>query len=78
MAGKKARKKAVNLSIDAALAAEAKAFGTNMSAVLEKALEAEHRARREEHWREENRSAIEAHNRFIAKHGLLSDDWRKF
>ena len=32
------RKKAVNLSIDAALAAEAKEFGANMSAVLEKAL----------------------------------------
>ena len=38
MLDKPPRKKSVNLSIDAKLAAEAKEFGTNMSALLENAL----------------------------------------
>lgn len=72
------KKRAVNLSIDAELVAEAKAAGTNLSAVLERALEQELKERRSEKWRQENRKAIEGHNKFIRKHGLLSDDWRKF
>jgi antitoxin CcdA len=71
-------KKAVNLSIDAELAAEAKAAGTNMSALLEKALKEELRERRWEKWRQENREANEAYNRFVEEHGLLSDEWRNF
>jgi antitoxin CcdA len=78
--GKRAspRKKAVNLSIDAALAAEAKEAGANMSALLEKALQLELHERRLQKWREENREAIEAYNRFVAQNGLLSDEWRSF
>jgi antitoxin CcdA len=72
------KKKAVNLSLDAELVAEAKAAGTNLSALLEKALREELRERQLQKWREENRPAIEAHNRFVAEHGLLSDEWRKF
>ncbi len=71
-------KRAVNLSIDADLIAEARALGTNMSATLEKALREELREGREHKWREENRAANAAYNRFIKRHGLLSDDWRKF
>jgi antitoxin CcdA len=71
-------KKAVNLSIDAELVAEAKATGTNMSALLEKALREELRERRWQKWREENREANEAYNRFVEEHGLLSDEWRNF
>jgi len=70
-------KKAVNVSVDAALLAEAKEFGTNVSSVLERALIAELKQHRQEKWQKENREAIEAHNRFIKKHGRLSDDWRK-
>jgi antitoxin CcdA len=66
----KPRKKAVNLSIDAELAAEAKAAGTNMSALLERALRAELKERRETQWLEENRAAIEASNRHFEQHGL--------
>ncbi|MFA5949821.1 MAG: type II toxin-antitoxin system CcdA family antitoxin [Hyphomicrobium sp.] len=73
-----AKKKAVNLSIDAALIAEAKEAGTNMSAVLERALKEDLRERRTKQLQEENREAIAAHNRLIEQHGLLSDDWRKF
>jgi antitoxin CcdA len=73
-----AAKKAVNLSIDAELVAEAKEAGTNMSALLEKALREELRARRWQKWREENREANEAYNKFVEEHGLLSDEWRNF
>jgi antitoxin CcdA len=51
----KPKKKAVNLSIDARLAAEAKSFGTNLSATLEKALHQEHGDKRAEKWRKDNR-----------------------
>ena len=71
-------KRAVNLSIGADLLAEAKAAGTNLSAVLEQALAAEREGFRLEKMRSEHRNAIEAHNEFVAKHGLLSDEWRKF
>ena len=74
----KPRKRAVNLSIDAALLEEAKAAGTNLSALLEKALVSELQEARLEKVRAEHRPAIEAHNRFIEKNGLLSDEWRKF
>lgn len=72
------RKKAVNLSIDAELLAEAKQAGINMSEALERTLAEELKHDRWEKWRRENRAAIEAHNEFIREHGLLSDEWRKF
>lgn len=72
------RKKSVNVSIDAGLAAEAKESGTNMSAVLERALLEELRESREQKWKAENKEANEAYNRFIRKNGLLSDSGRKF
>lgn len=74
----KARKRAVNLTVDSSLLDEAKAYGTNLSAVFEQALERQLQASRLERAREEHRSAIEAHNRFIEKNGLVSDEWRKF
>jgi antitoxin CcdA len=74
----KPRKRAVNLSIDADLLEEAKAAGTNLSSVLEKALVAELEENRLQRMRTEHRSAIEAHNQFVEKNGLLSDEWRKF
>jgi antitoxin CcdA len=73
-----AAKKAVNLSIDAEHVAEAKAAGTNISALLEKALSEDLRERRWQKWRNENRVANEAYNRFVEEHGLLSDEWRNF
>jgi len=70
------RKKPVNLSIDAELLAEARAAGTNLSAALEKALRDELRERRWQKWQEENRESIESMNRYVEKHGLLSDKYR--
>jgi antitoxin CcdA len=66
------RKKAVNLSIDAELAAEAKADGTNLSSVLETAL----RQQRWQKWREDNREAIEAGNAQLERDGMwYVPDW---
>ncbi len=74
----KPRKRAVNLTVDAELLDEAKAVGLNLSDALRQGLEAALREHRLERARDEHRSAIEAHNRFIEKNGLFSDDWRKF
>lgn len=71
-------KRAVNVSLRADLVDEAKALGTNISAVLERALEAEHRQRRAERWRQENREAIDEANAELARNGLWSDGLRLF
>ena len=78
MPGRKPRKRAMNVSIPLALAEEAKAYGTNVSAVLERALEAEHRERRREEWRKANREAIREANEDLAANGLWSDGLRTF
>ena len=72
----RARKRAVNVSLPAELVEEAKAFGTNVSAVLERALEAEHRERRRQEWQRRNRRAIENWNRWIEDNGLPFDELR--
>jgi antitoxin CcdA len=68
-----AAKKAVNLSINTDLLRQAREVNVNLSKALEERLAEilkEERARR---WQEENREAIEAHNRFVEKHGLFND-----
>jgi antitoxin CcdA len=70
------RKRAVNLSIPDGLAEEAKAYGTNMSAVLERALEEEHREKRREAWRAKNKKALDTWNRWVEENGLPFEDLR--
>jgi antitoxin CcdA len=70
------RKRALNVSIRVDLAEEAKEFGTNVSAVLERALEQEHRQKRRERWRAENRQAIEAWNEWIEQNGIPFEELR--
>jgi antitoxin CcdA len=70
------RKRSVNLSIRADLADEAKAFGTNMSAMLESVLEEHHREIRRQKWRDENRAALEAWNTWIEENGVPFDELR--
>jgi antitoxin CcdA len=68
-----AAKKAVNLSINTDLLRQARELNVNLSKAQEERLAEilkEERARR---WQEENREAIEAHNRFVEKHGLFND-----
>jgi antitoxin CcdA len=70
------KKRSVNVSIREDLADEAKIFGTNMSALLERALEDEHQELRREKWREANRPAIEAWNRWIEENGVPFEELR--
>ena len=72
----KAAKRPVNLSVRADLIDEAKAFGTNISAVLERALEAEHRQHRIDRWRAENREAVQAWNSWIEENGIPFSELR--
>ena len=71
-------KRAANLSINAELLDQAKALDINLSATLERALQAEVRARKREQWLEENREAIAVYNARIARDGLAGDHVRAF
>ena len=71
-------KRAANVSINQGLLEEAKALDINLSATLERALEEEVRARKRQRWLAENREAIEAYNRRIARDGLAGDHVRAF
>ncbi len=71
-------KKAVNLSIDAALLAKAKAEGVNLSAELEQSVRAKVSSIEAERWKRENAGAIAAWNKELEKNGLWSDDLRLF
>ena len=72
------RKKPTNVSVDETLLTAAKAHGINLSQTLEEALTAKLRRLEQEKWLEENREAIEHHNRFIQKYGVFSDGRRRF
>ena len=70
------RKRAMNVSIPLELAEEAKAYGTNVSAVLERALEAEHRERRRAEWRQANRQVMAAWNDWVDENGIPLEELR--
>jgi antitoxin CcdA len=70
------KKRSVNVSIREDLADEAKTFGTNMSALLESALEDRHREMRQQKWRDDNRKAIESWNRWIEENGVPFEELR--
>jgi antitoxin CcdA len=72
----RAKKKAVNLSIDGKLLEEAKAEGLNLSGILEASLNRELREVRKAKWQAENRDATESMNDYVRKHGLWSDKHR--
>lgn len=67
------KKRAVNLFVDVDLLDEARRLRINMSETLERRLRTIVRVEQERRWLEENRQAIEAYNRRVAEHGLLSD-----
>jgi antitoxin CcdA len=71
-------KKAVNLSLDSALLAKAKAEGLNLSAELEQSVRAKISSIEAERWKRENVVAIEAWNDELEKNGLWSDGLRTF
>ena len=71
-------KRATNVSVNQGLLEDAKALDINLSATLERALEAEVRARKREQWLQENREAIAAYNEHVREHGVFGDAFRKF
>jgi antitoxin CcdA len=75
---KRARKHAANVSIDAEILADAKAMGINLSQTLEEELRKQVKQEKIRRWSEENKEAIEAHNRFIEKHGIWSEKYRSW
>ena len=68
------KKRAVNLFVDSELLDEARRMRINVSETLEQRLRTIVRVELEKRWLEENRAAIEAYNRRVAEHGLLSDE----
>jgi antitoxin CcdA len=74
----RAPKKAANLSINSDLLAEARQLKINLSATLEKALEAELRAVRAAQWLADNRTRLAACNELAEKDGLFADQHRVF
>ena len=71
-------KKPVNLSINSSLLAAAKLLNVNLSETLERGLTTLLSQMARERWQAENSEAIEAHNRFVERHGLWSDGLRQF
>jgi len=69
-----AKKRAVNLFVDVELLEEARRLRINISETLERRLRMIVKAEQERRWLEENRAALEAYNRRVAEHGLLSDE----
>jgi antitoxin CcdA len=76
MSERPAKKRAVNLFVDADLLDEARRLRINMSETLERRLRTVLKAEREKRWLEENREAIASINSFIDRHGLLASRLR--
>ena len=72
------RRKPTNVSLDAALVADAKALGINLSRACETGLAAELKAARERQWREENRASIDGWNEWVRVNGLPLARYRQF
>lgn len=72
------QRKAVDLQLDGALMADAKALGLDATAVMEEALRRSVAAEKARRWREENAEAIRKSNEEVEKNGLWCDDFRQF
>jgi antitoxin CcdA len=73
-----AHKRPTNISLPAALVAEAKELGINISHACEKGIVAEISVRRRERWIAENWDAIESSNAWVEKKGLPLAKYRMF
>lgn len=67
-----------NVSLDAALVREARALGINISRAAGSGLEQAVAKARAEHWRNDNRDALQSSNSFVDKHGLPLRSLRQF
>lgn len=71
-------RKAANLSIDAAVLADAKALDINVSRAAETGIAEAVRAEKNRRWLEENREALLYFNEWVEEHGLPLDKYRQF
>jgi antitoxin CcdA len=69
-------KKPTNVTIRADLLEQARELKLNLSQEFETHLAEVIRKRRAEQWLRDNREAIEAYNRFVAKHGIWNEEFR--
>ena len=72
------RKRAVNVSLDMAVVADARALGLNIAGILDEALKREVTVEKARRWREDNAAAIAMNNTRIEDDGLWCDDHRLF
>lgn len=72
------QKRSANLSINAALLAQAKDLEVNLSATFEAALGQEVKRLRGAKWLEENAEAIQAYNARVQTEGLALAEFRRF
>ena len=73
-----ARKQLTNVTLRVDLVQRAKQLGLSLSGLLEEAVERAIREAERQAWLEENEAAFRDANEHMAKHGLFSDEWRKF
>lgn len=73
-----ARRKAVNLSVDAGLLAQARRLELNLSRIFEERLADAVAEARHDAWIRENRPAIEDYNRRVEDRGSYGDRNRRF
>ena len=71
-------KTATNISINAALLAEAKELGVNISQACESGLARELKSVREVKWKRENESTMQAWNDWTEKNGIPLVEYRRF
>lgn len=72
------RRRATNLSLDAALVAEARDLELNLSRIVEERLREVVREERARRWLEENRAGLAAFERFVDQHGIFNEDDREW
>jgi len=72
------RKAPTNVSVRADLVKKARLLELNLSELLETALEKAIQDHERAAWLEANKTAIDGYNTRVAKHGVFSDDWRRF
>ena len=72
------RKRATNVSLDAALLSEAKALGVNISRACDRGLALQVAEERGKRWLNENKTALESSNAYIERHGLPLARYRRF
>jgi antitoxin CcdA len=73
-----ARRKPVNVTVNQDLLASARKYKLNLSKILEDSLITELKLRWQKNWLDENKAAIADYNKHIEKHGVFSDDIRRF